>query len=109
MIERTSLMHILCLIASYTPERQDYLYGSTYVHVLPQLVPRVFWPEKPRAHIATFEPIIYYGAAPGEDTNATTIAFGLVAEAYANFGIAGGVMLGVFWGFVLKKCQIWST
>jgi hypothetical protein len=109
MIERTSLMHILCLISSYTPERQDYLYGSTYVHVLPQLIPRYFWPGKPRSHIATYELGIYYGLQREEDTASTTIAFGLVAEAFANFGMVGCVLLGVFWGFVLKKCQIWST
>jgi len=109
MIERTSLMHILCLICSYTPERQDYLYGATYVHVLPQLIPRFFWPEKPRSHIATYELSIYYGLQHEEDTNATTIAFGLLAEAFANFGYFGSVLLGVFWGFVHRKLQIWST
>lgn len=109
MIERTSLMHILCLINSCTPERQDYLYGSTYVHVLPQLIPRFFWPGKPRSHIATYELGIYYGLQHEEDTAATTIAFGLVAEAYANFGMIGAILLGVFWGFVLRKFQIWST
>ncbi|HEX2862029.1 MAG TPA: hypothetical protein VHN79_10335, partial [Lacunisphaera sp.] len=29
LLERTSLMHILCLISSYTPDRQDYLHGTT--------------------------------------------------------------------------------
>ena len=109
MIERTSLMHILCLICSYTPERQDYLYGATYAHVLPQLIPRFFWPEKPRSHVATYELSIYYGLQREEDTTATTIAFGMVAEAFANFGLLGAIMLGVFWGFVHKKLQIWST
>ncbi|HWA28480.1 MAG TPA: hypothetical protein VG734_22715 [Lacunisphaera sp.] len=109
MIERTSLMHILCLICSYTPDRQDYLYGSTYVHVLPQLIPRFFWPEKPRSHIATYELSIYYGLQREEDTNNTTIAFGLLAEAFANFGFAGSVLLGLFWGYVYRKFQIWST
>lgn len=109
MIERTSLMHILCLISSTTPERQDYLYGSTYTHVLPQLVPRFFWSEKPRSHVATYELGIYYGLQREEDTAATTIAFGLVAEAYANFGMIGAILLGAFWGWVLKKFQIWST
>jgi hypothetical protein len=109
MIERTSLMHILCLVCNYTPERQDYLYGSTYTHVLPQLIPRFFWPEKPRSHIATFELSIYYGLQDEESTQSTTIAFGLVTEAYANFGLAGAVLLGVFWGYVHRKCQIWST
>jgi hypothetical protein len=109
LLERTSLMHILCLISSYTPERQDYLYGSTYKHVLPQLIPRFFWPDKPKSHIATYELSIYYGLQREQDTETTTIAFGLLAEAYANFGIIGSIMLGVFWGVLLKKLQIWST
>lgn len=109
LLERTSLMHILCLIISYTPERQDYLYGKTYTYVLPQLVPHLFWPNKPRSHIATFELAKYYGLQQEEDTEKTTIAFGLLTEAYANFGILGAILLGLLWGFGLKKMQIWST
>jgi hypothetical protein len=109
MLERTSLMHILCLITTYTPDRQDYLYGSTYRHVIPQLIPRFFWPEKPRSHVATYELGIYYGLQREEDNATTTIAFGLLAEAYANFGMVGAIMLGAFWGYWLKKLQIWST
>lgn len=109
LLERTSLMHILCLVVSYTPERQDYLYGKTYGYVLPQLIPRIFWPEKPRSHIATYELGIYYGLQDEEATQSTTIAFGLLTEAYANFGLFGAIFLGCFWGFWLKKLQIWST
>jgi hypothetical protein len=109
LLERSSLMHILCLIVDYTPSRQDYLYGKTYQHVIPQLIPRFFWPEKPRSHVATFELGIYYGLQRAEDTNSTTIAFGLLTEAYANFGLIGAFGLGAFWGFVLKKLQIRST
>ena len=109
MLERTSLMHILCLIIDYTPARQDYLYGKTYGYVLPQLIPRVFWPDKPKSHIATYELGIYYGLQQEEDNSTTTIAFGLLTEAYANFGLFGAILLGVFWGFCLKKLQIWST
>lgn len=109
MLERTSLMHILCLIVDCTPARQDYLYGQTYGHVLPQLIPRFFWPEKPRSHVATYELAIYYGLQDEDATATTTIAFGLLTEAYANFGLFGTVLLGTFWGFWLKKLQIWST
>ncbi len=109
IIERTSLMHMLCLIVTWSPDRQDYLYGKTYSYVLPQLIPRLFWPEKPRSHIATYELSKYYGLQAEEDTASTTIAFGLLAEAYANFGLVGGLMLGLSWGFMLKKLQIWST
>jgi hypothetical protein len=109
LLERTSLMHILCLVVSYTPDRQDYLYGKTYTYVLPQLIPRLFWPDKPRSHIATYELGVYYGLQDEEATNSTTIAFGLLTEAYANFGLIGSLLLGIFWGFCLKKLQIWST
>ena len=109
MLERTSLMHILCLIVDCTPARQDYLYGKTYGYVLPQLIPRFFWPEKPRSHVATYELSIYYGLQQEEDTATTTIAFGMLTEAYANFGHFGTIMLGLFWGYWLKKLQIWST
>ena len=109
MLERTSLMHILCLIIEYSPDRQPYLYGSTYRHVLPQLVPRFFWSGKPKSHVATYQLAIYYGLQREEDTASTTIAFGLLAEAYANFGLIGAILLGVFWGYVLKKLQIWTT
>ncbi len=109
LIERTSLMHILCLVIDVTPSRQDYLYGRTYGYVLPQLIPRAFWPDKPRSHIATFDLSIYYGLQSEEDTNSTTIAFGLLTEAYANFGLAGAVLLGVFWGWSLKKLQLLSA
>lgn len=109
ILERTSLMHMLCLIIDCSPGRQDYLYGSTYTHVLPQLIPRFFWPDKPRSHVATYELSVYYGLQDEDATNTTTIAFGLVTESYANFGLFGPVLLGAFWGFFLKKLQIWST
>jgi hypothetical protein len=109
MLERTSLMHILCLIIDWTPDRQDYLYGKTYGYVLPQLVPRVIWPDKPPSHVATFELAVYYGLQSVESTQNTTIAFGLLAEAYANFGLIGAMLLGFTWGFCLKKLQILSN
>ena len=81
---------------------------ETYGYVLPQLIPRFFWPEKPRSHIATYRLAIYYGLQDEDATNATTIAFGMLAEAYANFGMFGGVLLGIFWGVILKKLQVLS-
>lgn len=108
LLERSSLMHILCLVTAWTPERQPYLYGETYSYVLPQLIPRFFWPDKPRSHIGTYRLAIYYGLQSEESTFKTTIAFGLITEAYANFGLLGAVLLGIVWGTVLKRLQLLS-
>ena len=108
LLERTSLMHILCLIVNYSPERQPFLMGETYGFVLPQLIPRFFWPDKPPSHAGTYRLAIYYGLQDEDATSSTTIAFGMLAEAYANFGLIGGILLGVFWGVSLKKLQILS-
>lgn len=105
LLERSSLMHILCLVIAYTPERQPFLDGETYGYVLPQLIPRFFWPNKPRSHIGTYRLAIYYGLQDEEATTATTIAFGMLAEAYANFGLLGGGFLGLVFGASLKKLQ----
>jgi len=108
LIERTSLMHILCLVAEYSPKQQPYLNGRTYANVLPQLIPRFFWPDKPRSHISTYQLSIYYGLQDEDATQSTTIAFGQLAEAYANFGLFGAIALGAFYGFVIRKLQWWS-
>ena len=101
-------MHILCLVVDWSPSRQDFLDGETYGYVLPQLIPRFLWPDKPRSHIATYRLSIYYGLQDEDATNATTIAFGMLSEAYANFGMFGAGLLGLFWGVILKKLQVLS-
>jgi hypothetical protein len=108
LLERTSLMHILCLVVDNSPSRQPFLYGETYGYVLPQLIPRFFWPGKPKANVGTHRLGVYYGLQDEESTATTTIAFGMLAEAYANFGLLGGALLGIFWGVVLKKLQLLS-
>ncbi|MEO6995334.1 MAG: O-antigen polysaccharide polymerase Wzy [Lacunisphaera sp.] len=108
LLERTSLIHILCLVINYSPDRQPFLHGETYGYVVPQLIPRIFWSGKPRSHVATYRLAVYYGLQDEDATNETTIAFGMLTEAYANFGMLGSVLLGLFWGFGLKKLQLLS-
>ncbi len=109
LLERTSLMHVLCLVVDYTPSRQPFLGGDTYSYVPGQLVPSFFWKGKPPAHVATYQLSIYYGLQRAEDTTKTTIAFGLVAEAYANFGFFGVGLLGATFAFCFKKLSDWSV
>ena len=109
LLERTSLFHILCLVVDNTPERQPYLDGHTYSFIPGQFVPTFFWKGKPPSHAATYYLSIYYGLQSSEDTLKTTIAFGMLSEAFANFGFIGVAMLGAVFGFVLKKIGDWST
>ncbi len=109
LIDRTSLLHILCLVTSRTPDPLPYLAGETYTQIPGQIVPRFFWPEKPVGHISTYTLAIYYGLQRQEDTVKTTIGFGMIAEAYANFGLFGVALLGVFLGAVYKKVQVLSA
>ena len=109
LLERTSLFHMMCLVVSITPEKQDYLYGKTYTHIPGQLVPRFFWPDKPFAHISTYLLCVYYGLQTEEETKKTTIGFGMLTEAFANFGFAGMFTLGVLIGFSLKKLSTWGA
>ena len=108
LLERTSLFHIMCLVISQTPEKQPYLFGASYGPIPSQLIPRFFWPDKPTAHISTSMLAVYYGLQSAEDTKKTTIGFGMLTEAYANFGVGGIMGLGFFLGFLFKKLSRWA-
>jgi hypothetical protein len=109
LLERTSLFHILCLVVDCTPARQAYLQGETYGYVLPQLIPSFFWHNKPPAHVATNRLSTYYGLQDENATTRTTIAFGMISEAYANFGLAGVAVLAATFAFILRRVSDWSA
>jgi len=109
LLERNSLLQILCLVINRTPDFQPFLYGETYKQIPGQFVPRIIWPEKPRGHISTYTLSIYYGLQNEDATYETTIAFGFLPEAYANFGYWGALGLGVVFGFCFRKITLWSV
>lgn len=109
LLDRASLMQMLTLVVTNTPDRQPFLNGETYQYVLPQLIPRIVWPDKPPSHVGTNRLSVYYGLQDEESTVSTTIAFGMPAEAYANFGLLGMLGLGALFGGGLKKLQVLST
>jgi hypothetical protein len=106
LVDRTSLMHILCMIVNETPEMLPFLEGKTYAQIPGQFVPRFFWPGKPPGHISTNTLSIYYGLQDEDAATRTTIGFGFVAEAYANYGMFGVGLIGCLVGFFYKKIQV---
>ncbi|RRJ96680.1 hypothetical protein Ga0100231_023090 [Opitutaceae bacterium TAV4] len=109
LVDRASLFQIVCLIVDQTPYPRPYLYGKTYADIPGQFVPRFFWPGKPVGHISTHTIGIYYGMIDEEGTKRTTIAIGLPAEAYANFGYAGMALIGAFMGCLFRKFTGWGA
>lgn len=109
LLERTSLMHILCMVVTYTPSRQPFLEGRTYAQIPGQFVPRFFWHDKPVGHVSTNTLSIYYGLQSAEGTEKTTIAFGLLSEAYANFGFIGMAVIGAVFAFCFRKISGWAA
>jgi hypothetical protein len=106
LLDRSSMIQMLCLVTDCTPYRQPYLGGETYADIPGQFVPRILWPDKPSAHVSTTRLSIYYGLQDEDATNWTTIGFGLIAEAYANFGYIGILGLGCFLGFLYKQAAV---
>ena len=78
--------------------------GATYTIIPRLLVPRILDPDKPHSHQGTAMLNINYGLQSLEETEGTTIGWGLLNEAYANFGLAGVIaiacLLGALFGFI---------
>ncbi len=107
-LERASIIHMVMLVEKNSPDPKPYLNGESY-SVIPQLlVPRILDPDKPRALAGQYILCIYYGLQTPAQALKTAIAFGMPAEAYANFGYAGvaalALILGCAHGFVTRYC-----
>src|SRR5207244_12888029 len=85
VLERASLLHMLLLVQRTTPDFIPYLEGKTYALLLAMLIPRFFEPEKTVSQAGLNLLSMRYGLQTVESTARTTIGWGLVAEAYANF------------------------
>ena len=98
--DRASVVQMMMLSQSMSPQTVPFLNGYTY-QILPEMmVPRIIHPKKPWSHEGTYRLNIHYGRQTREQTRRTTIAWGLLAESYANFGYWGCIGLAVILGSV---------
>ena len=106
LLERTSLLHMVLAVQEATPKIIPYLEGETYAMLPEMLVPRFVDPEKIESQAVLNLLSVRYGRESVEDTAKTTIGWGMVAEAYANFGNLGvmtaGVVFGLLCGFLMR-------
>lgn len=97
-LERASLLWVLVEVETATPDFVPYLNGETY-ELLPHiLLPRFIEPDKVRSQAGLNLLAMHFGWQTPDATDRTTIGFGLIAEAYANFGVPGVLVIGAIFG-----------
>jgi hypothetical protein len=106
LFERASLFQMLCLVSQNTPENRPFLLGESYIYVPAQLVPRLLWPDKPSSLLSNILLALHYRLVATDDPTSVSIAFGMVSEAYANFGLLGCALLGVVLGYGYKRVSL---
>jgi hypothetical protein len=109
VIERASLLYMLLQVQQVTPEQIPYLGGETYALLPSYLVPRFLDPDKTFSQAGLALLSIRYGLQTEEDVSTTTIGWGLISEAYANFGYGGVLGIGFLFGALATFFTRWSA
>ena len=87
------------------------LLGETYLYGPMLLVPRFIWPDKPTAHQSQIKLNLHFGRNLYEygHERKTFIAWGILPEAYGNFGpYFGAIISGLFLGIVFKFLAVFA-
>lgn len=108
--ERINSFENVLFITQQLEEAQlPLLNGATYTLIPPLLIPRFFWPDKPRAHAGQDLLNIHFERQRPEDVDRTFIAWGFLPEGIGNFGLwLGPLIVGYVVGFVTGWLEKWS-
>jgi hypothetical protein len=98
LLERTSLLHMVLAVQEATPRIIPYFEGGTYALLPSMLVPRFLQPDKMESQAGLNLLSVRYGRQRAEDTSKTTLGWGMVAEAYANYGNPAVIIVGALFG-----------
>lgn len=100
IFDRANLIQMVALVVHDTPVQRPFIKGQTYAQIPLLLIPRFIWPAKPRGSLPTETLGIYYEIQDEEGVNFTSIGFGMIAEAWANFGWLGVMAIGLLFGWL---------
>jgi len=109
VIDRASLLQMLLLTQTATPNRVNYLMGETYSFLPAIIIPRFVESDKPASQVGMDVLNIRYGLLTVEGTASTAIGWGLIAEAYANFGYFGVIGVAIVLGAVCGAFAVASA
>jgi hypothetical protein len=105
-----NLQNLLYVIRIVETEHVTLIHGATYALVPELLVPRILWPEKPRSHVGQEILNVHFGRQDRISTFSTYVAWGLLPEAYGNFGrLAGALALGAVLGLVFAWVENYTA
>jgi hypothetical protein len=107
-LERSSLLWVMLRLQDEIPARKPFLLGETYELILPLLVPRLLNDSKISAIRGNQVLAVHAGIVRKEDTDRVAIGFGYLAEAYANFGWTGIVVVAAALGAALAQLTRWG-
>jgi hypothetical protein len=94
-----NLQNLIFVIDAEDSLHIEPLYGKSYEMIPALLIPRILWPDKPRTHEGQVLLNVHFGRQDLNSTFKTYIAWGILPEAYGNFGpMTGSVLLGVVVG-----------
>ena len=108
-LQRTGLMHMILLAQSKTPDSIDYLGGATYALLPNILLPRFIDSNKPISGAGMELINIHYGLFSGDTETRTSVGWGLVAEAYANYGYPSVMGIALILGVLLGALHNWCA
>jgi hypothetical protein len=91
--QRSANMELLADVVRRTPAQVPFWQGATFMSLEGALVPRIFWPDKPRKTLG--QDFGHRYAYLSETDRHTSMNLPVLVEFYINFGEAG-VLLGMF-------------
>jgi hypothetical protein len=105
-----NLQNLLFVTEAMTVHGTLPLEGEGYASIPSLLVPRLLWPDKPRAHEGQILLNLHFGRQVDEEATETTyVAWGLLPEAAGNFGaFYGPLLVGFVLGAFVGGVEAWS-
>lgn len=91
-----TIAHTLQIIPDYRP----FDWGTSYLYGLSAVIPNLFWNTHPVIEHGTFSSWLISIVNPVAAKSGGSIGYSFIAEAYANFGIYGSVIIVGLLGFL---------
>lgn len=106
LVDRIQLMYLFLRVQRGVAEEGiPYLLGATYLGIPELWLPRLVHPDKPNIHENTRLLNKHFGNPVNEHT---VVGWGLLNEAYGNFGLAGCLLFGATVGAAFGALARWS-